>query len=380
MGRPASPAESVNVIPASDLILDQTCTLLAAMRTGKNPLEITTSPWKIPVPILSHLLQTAELTSGQLPQTDNTRNFLEAKRGEALAYLARYWLKSRNFNELRLLPGLRCEDGFTNDPLQTRQTILGWLSALPQNSWWNLASFINAVHERHPDFQRPAGDYDSWFIFSETSGIYLRGFSTWDDVEGALIRFMITGPLHWLGLMDLATASPQGEITAFRPSRWAEALWHGAVPAGVDEENDTIRMTSDGRLLLTRLTPRSVRYQVARFGVWEGGGEGEYHYRLTTDSMERARQQGLRPSHLLSLLKRYGASPVPPNLVKALERWEKSGSQINIQQNTLLRVASEDILTAFKTVAGGTLFGRNAEPDHGGGKTGWGNAGEKGAG
>ena len=35
-------------------------------------------------------------------------------------------------------------------------------------------------------------------------GDYLRGFSTWDEVDGALVRFLITGPMHWLGLVDLA--------------------------------------------------------------------------------------------------------------------------------------------------------------------------------
>ena len=107
------------------------------------------------------------------------------------------------------------------------------LSTLPQDKWWSLSSFVAAVHERQPDFQRPAGDYDSWFIRREGSTDFLRGFSTWDEVDGALIRFMIAGPLHWLGILDLATPAPNGSVTAFRFSRWAPALLDGAFPEGL---------------------------------------------------------------------------------------------------------------------------------------------------
>ena len=69
-----------------------------------------------------------------------------------------------NFNELRLLPGLKFEGDWTNDPLRTRQAILELVSQIPENRWWSLAAFVAAVREQHPDFQRPAGDYDSWFI------------------------------------------------------------------------------------------------------------------------------------------------------------------------------------------------------------------------
>ena len=61
---------------------------------------------------------------------------------------------------------------------------------------------MTAVHQQQPDFQRPAGDYDSWFLRDQQSGEFLRGFEHWDEVDGALLRYLICGPLHWLGGVD----------------------------------------------------------------------------------------------------------------------------------------------------------------------------------
>ena len=90
------------------------------------------------------------------------------------------------------------------------------LDDLPRQTWWNLKSFIEAIKEQHPDFQRPAGDYDSWFIRDAANGHYLRGFTDWDLVDGALIRFLLADVMHRLGLLDLASPGEGREASAFR--------------------------------------------------------------------------------------------------------------------------------------------------------------------
>ncbi len=112
-----------------------------------------------------------------------------------------------------------------------------YLSRLPQETWWSLNSFVAGIHEKQPDFQRPGGDYDSWFIQRAGEKNFLRGFDTWEEVDGALIRFLISGPLHWLGWYDLAAPTAGASPTAFRPSAWAKALWQGQAPAGLAERD-----------------------------------------------------------------------------------------------------------------------------------------------
>jgi hypothetical protein len=363
LGRPASPLETTHVIPANDRLLDHACTLLAALRLDLKLEKLATPGWEVPVPILRSLLLAAGLLDANYaPLPETTRAFLEANRSVALSQLCRAWLSSLSFNDLRTMPGLLFEGEWNNHPLETRQSILAMLSSLPQDKWWNLASFVAAVRERQPDFQRPAGDYDSWFIRKEGSQDYLRGFSSWDELDGALIRFIITGPLHWLGIMDLAAQSPDEHPAAFRPSTWAAALTLGQPPKGMPAENAPVRVTAAGHLRLTNLTPRSVRYLIARFCEWDDEEVKEYHYFLTPVSLERARQQGLRISHLVSLLKKHAAGPLPPSLVMALERWEQFGVQAGIKKTSLLRVASPDILEALRKTRSARYLGEALNP------------------
>ncbi len=347
LGRPASPGESATVIPASDRVLDHACTLLAALRMGLDVDKLDAAGWNIPPRALRALLYSAGLLDSQwMPIPEPARAFLEAPRGQALAELAAAWMDSETFNELRMLPGLAFEGEWLNDPVTARHTLLDLLTHLPENQWWSLPAFVSGVAERHPDFQRPAGDYDSWFIRRESDGTFLRGFSTWDEVDGALVRFLITGPLHWLGIFDLAAPAPGAAPTAFRHSGWGAALWHGS-PPDLPKETAQARATSDGLIRMPPLAPRAARYQIARFCQWEAETAQEYRYRVTPGALERARAQGLRASHLISLLRKHAAAPLPPTLIAALERWEKLGTQAHTEHPTLLRVTSPDILAAL---------------------------------
>jgi hypothetical protein len=286
------------------------------------------------------------------------------------------------FNELCTLPGLSVEGDWQNDPLRTRQSVLDFLSTLPGgldgfaarpleagaqkgstrgNPYWSLNAFVAAVHQAHPDFQRPAGDYDSWYLRDETSGEFLRGFEHWDEVDGALLRYIITGPLHWLGIIDLAGPEKDAPSTAFRFSRWAPALLHGAAPSDLKAEAETVQISSEGRLFVPRLAPRLVRYQIARFTEWEGENGGVYRYRVTPGALERARQQGLRASHLLALLRRQAPS-VSPSLARALERWEERGSEARLERLLVLRLSSPELLQTLRSSRAGRFLGEPLGP------------------
>ncbi len=345
LGRPATPAEREHVIPVSDRILDDATTLLAALRLNLSPAPTLSCP----AAFLQALFSSAGLLdAGGLLLPEPVRAFLEAPRGEALTQLAKAWLRSETVNDLRQVPGLVFEGEWQNDALRARQAMLDFLSAVPAEKWWFLPAFITDIRQRHPDFQRPAGDYDSWFIRREDSEQFLRGFEHWDQVDGALIRYLISGPLHWLGIVDNAAPGEGKAVSAFRYSRWAVALLSGAAPDGLPAEDEKLKLGAGARLRVARLAPRAVRYQIARFCEWEEEQQEAYRYRLTPSSLARAKQQGLTVTHLLALLRRH-ADAVPPTLVKALERWEQHGAEANVEQVTVLRLSTPELLQTLRT-------------------------------
>lgn len=382
MGQPAMRREHAYPTPANDYILDDACTLLAALRaditidklTQYQPAPVSASPLAVllavpPSPLFA-LLNTAGLLEQQgKPLPEATRAFLEAPRAEALAQLAKAWLESQNFNELRMLPGLSFEGNWSNDAWQTRNTLLGYISKIPAGTWWSLPAFVSDIKQRHPDFQRPAGDYDSWFIKDTESGDYLRGFDHWERVDGAVVRYLICAPMHWLGMVDLAYSIPVkssadtagNKASAFRLSTWSSTLLKGKAPSELIRQDDVIKASSDALLRLSRQVPLSVRYQVARFCNWEGYDGKAYRYRLTPASLRSAKQQGLHISHLIALLRRY-THALPPSLVRALERWEEHGCQASLQHLLVLRLKSPQLLDELRSSRAARYLGDQLGP------------------
>jgi hypothetical protein len=363
-GRPASAQEYAYISSVNDRILDHSCTMLAALRLGTGiPQEFASYGGEALTSTFIKSVLTAGglLDEASVPIPEPVRIFLEAKRGEALRQIFSAWKQSNVINELCLLPDLTIEGNWENDPLRARQVILEFLSSMPAGTWWSLGSFISAIKQRNPDFQRPAGDYDSWFIRAKANGEYLRGFVHWDEVDGRLIRYILTGPLHWLGILDLARQEAEQEVTAFRHSNWSKSLINGEAPKGLLVEDESLVVRSDARLSVRRLVPRRARYQVARFCEWVKETQDEYQYRITPVSLTRARQQGLKVSQLVSLLNRH-VKTLPPSLIKALERWDKLGNEARFEKMVVLRVVSEDILVALRKSRASRFLGESLGP------------------
>lgn len=359
LGRPATPVEKAHEIPATDHVLDDATTYLAALRMGETHF--------IPTLQLTALLTTVKLIKKDIPQTDTVKIFLEAPRLTALEMLFKAWLDSQTFDELRLIPGLICEGEWKNQPLVTREFLMNLVNSIPQNKWWSIPAFIRAIKEKYPDFQRPAGDYDSWFIKRESDGQYLRGFAYWDSVDGALVKYFIQ-VLHWLGKADLAAPEKGKEFTAFR-----------MVESKVERLKVEGKMvvSSNGKITVSRFFSRAARYQISRFCEWgDDGGHAAvsgseqraetqadgYKYQVTAQSLTHAKEQGLKAEQLLALLVKYTNGNVPPALVKALKRWQARGTEARVESLLVLRVSRPEVMEEMRNSKAGKFLGELLSP------------------
>lgn len=385
LGRVATPAEQQIKIFTSDRIVDDACTLLAAERIGVSLKQKFICQWYLPGYAESYLRFLRDLLTqaGLLDETaqpipEKIRAFLEESRGQTLVNLVKNWQESEVLNELGMIPGLVLEGGMENDVHLTRRKILEFIYQAPgqnfrvipdnqldgdnqgtgiERPFISLTAFVQAVRDTQPDFQRPAGNYDSWLIRERETGLFIRGYENWDRIDGAFLRFFITGPLYWLGLVDLARKEMDvSQVSAFRLSANAIDLLQGKSPAGLSVENKSWIVQSDGRIKAGRLSPRKARYQLARFCFSEAYGDDTYQYRITPESLDKARAQGLRTNHLVNLL--YGQSKrIPPSLVRALVRWEDQGKEAYFERVIVLRVKSPEIMQALRTSRAAKFLG-----------------------
>ena len=346
LGRAATPLEKAFEIPAADHILDDATTYLAALRLGDDESR---SRFLRDLPIL---LAAAGIIKNNALLPDAVKKFLEAPRKEAMDALYNAWLRSVEFDELRLIDGLICEGEWKNQPQVTREFLVNLIEDVPQGKWWSIPAFVKGIKEKYPDYQRPAGDYDSWFIKRQSDGQFLRGFAYWDVVDGALVKYLIR-MLHLLGKVSLAAPEEGKEPTAF--------FLLASLPDN-KEEGRKIVVASNGRITIPRTFSRTVRYQLARFCEWDEPRNDEYFYRVTAKSLQRANEQGLKAEQLLALLVKYTKETVPPAMVKALKRWDANGAEARVENLHLLRVSRPEVMEEMRKSKAGKYLGEALSP------------------
>ncbi|PKO05948.1 MAG: hypothetical protein CVU41_09155 [Chloroflexi bacterium HGW-Chloroflexi-3] len=350
-GRSATSKETQTIFTASDRILDDICTLLAAIRNSFS-IEILQEYCDIPADFLNKLIIDLKLISQKgILDPDQVRLFLETSREKSFLMLINHWIENKKLNEMELMSDFIIEGVLDRNHHKVRQFLLDQISLIPAGHWWNLESFISYVYQINPDFQRPAGNYDTWYIKKAKTGEYLRGFEHWDAIDGTFIRFMLTGPLYWLGLVDLACSENDNKIQAFKCSNWCSDLLSNKTPEGIKPEDVKFLIDSYGKIVIPLRFSRTIRYQISRFCDWNGKSKDGYVFQISPVSLQRAKDQGLKINHFLKIVQSVLPHPFPPKLKNALEKWENLGTQAHFTQAILLHVANPEAINHLQTTS-----------------------------
>ncbi len=334
------------IISTSDDLLDQICSLLAALR-GNIPINEFSRFIPLPrIHFLSALLQAQGIIDkdSSILDTGKLKDFLTLKRSTVFSNICFSWMEDGLINELKLLPNIIFEGKWKNDPKKTRKILLEIIVKLPQKKWYQISDFIDWIYHRHPDFQRSGGEYETWFIKDAVNDKYLNGFENWHRVEGELLYFFLTGPLFWMGILDLAVAKEGVQPFAFKKSGWADKLLEKKPIEYSTHEISEFTLRKNGAILLPVNTQRELHYQIARFCVWENIQSKHFRYKISQTAVRRAKTQHISTGQIKMLFQKSAKKPIPGNILAALDRWDKKQSQINLRKHILIRVVSPDIL------------------------------------
>ncbi len=347
-----------NVQQADTSIVDDLTTLLAFLRMYSAAVEydqfLPADVERIaPYLLVAHDLRlafilgvgaSADLITTQegraYPKRAGLQKWLNQPRSSQVKMLLDAWYSSTLYRDMWHVPGIHPDPdaGFPYDPRLGRQALVKMLREYaPPSDWWPIDDFIETVKAADPDFQRPGGDYDSWYI-QDDHDRYLRGFGSWDAVEGGLLNYYVRGPLHWLGLTDVSAEAAR--LTAY--GRAFIGLNDWPMPP---EPSDSVVVEDDGTLVVSRKVSRMDRYQVARFTTW-GEGNDPYRYRLDADGIQQAAAQGITTGHIATFLKRQlGDKPLPRAIARLLETWQGGAtSEVTFERLLVLRTVSPETL------------------------------------
>jgi len=367
---PLHPLEHVENTRAADTsIVDDMTTLLAYLQlhapllereafSGADVTALSKSLLQSDRARLAFLLQIGvgadliEVQGGRaLPKRAEARRWLGGSRAEQLRKLAETWRDTSAYVDLWHIPGLivEREAGTMNqyNPAGARGAVLTIMKhALPAQGWWSVDEFIDMIKQDSADYQRPNSDFDSWYIRSE-DGEYLSGLASWDAVDGALLDFLITSPLHWLGLLDLAQ-------DAARLTAYGRAFLGLSAYPNPTETSEKIEIAPEGILRVSRKVARIDRFQIARFATWGAVENGVYAYKIDPESISRAAGQGINTGHIAAFISRAtGDAPLPSALASLLNNWKAGAvATVQIERVLILRTTSPEIMRQIMETPG----------------------------
>lgn len=347
--RPIPPPPQSRLLLADDSLLEDVGTLLGFLRherlrltaTGPHAEDIDHFVQRLQVPYteddpdlnvrLALLLHLANrlgwLRRGEEGTVSLTSNrvqaFLEKTRAEQRQSLWEAWRDSPDWNDLCRTPGLECTETGTwrNDPLQTRNSILQLFAKLQPGAWYSQSEVIQAIKQSEPDFQRPTGDYQGWYIRNTNTQEFLKGFDQWNAVEGALLRFLIRGPLHWLGALDLAEPSA-GDDWMLSLSQWGSRWLGQDSPQPHEAPHGPIVVAEDFSIAAPVGTALSDRFRIERFANWQASYPN-FVYQINQRSLKRAAEQGISTERITEFLQQHTRT-IPPKVAAALARFGTS--------------------------------------------------------
>ncbi len=305
--------------------------------------------------LLLHLGQRADLLTiahGRLrPERDAIRNWLQADPAQQVQLLQNTWRADPTWNDLWQVPGLVPQPtGWENSPLLARSKILGYLEQIdaPAGEWLSLDNFVAAIKRLNPDFQRPDGDYQSWYI-QDADGNSLMGFEHWDKVDGALIRFLLTHILPLLGAVDLGCPAETGHPTAFCLTPLGEAfLLERPFTPTRPKKPVFLRVENDFYVRVPAQASLYDRFQLARFAELDRRENKRVVYHISRTSISRAAKNGVTADQITAFLTRATNNQIPLKVVETLRTWGARFATVKFEQATLLRLKDEQLMAELR--------------------------------
>ncbi len=246
-----------------------------------------------------------------------------------------------------------------------RQLILRALSCLPDGEWVALDNLNPLLRALWPRFDEQAvrqyygyGAKPAWFLTYRGRDLKPDNEQDWQIAQGAFIRQMITGPLHWLGLADVSLKN--GVLVAARFHGLANLYWdrvetpasiRAVATTSVPPPTEAVKMNESSITVdptAISAQAHSLLDQIARL---DQAVPGSFVYRLDAQAAHHSFEKGVALTDILHDWERFMAVPLPQNIRNQLEAWWRAYGQVRIYQDvTLIEFGDDYTLTEMKAV------------------------------
>lgn len=269
------------------------------------------------------------------------------------------WLETPLWDELLYLPEVTVRPGASptepahEEVVRGRQNVMTRLTYEPLGAWQALTTLIARTKLYIPNLLFPRNYGPRAERYSSTSNPYgwdfrlRRGWLThregWHMVEGGFIRAILSGPLYWLGLVEL---NQEEMPTAFSLLPMLKmTISDDFVPQ--QEQAGRLIVQPNFELIILAPVSEALLVSLDRFAE-RVSLELIAQYRLTKASVTRAIQTGMHAEAIQKTLEEAVEGEIPQNVCYSLIEWERQIRRVELWQNaTLLEVDDPALLDSL---------------------------------
>lgn len=240
--------------------------------------------------------------------------------------------------------------------VDARRFLVRLLELLPTDVWLSVESLQEVVWKLWPDFlygrerYATAGTRDRfWWLEADGRRLDVKRFADWRRGPGAVVVALVAGPLHWLGLADLA--GPAEHPRAFRLRPACRLLSASPPPVGSDLAQVAIGPGLDVRVSPGHDDP-AIHELLAMFGTLREASPRGFVYTLTIEGVRASFEAGHTADDLLASL-RARTDRVPEEFQATLLRWWEAYGRLRLYEGlTLLEFADDFVLPELLAATG----------------------------
>ncbi|MHB8990298.1 MAG: helicase-associated domain-containing protein [Chloroflexota bacterium] len=291
---------------------------------GSSCLDVAVSRWEERWRFLLHLCLAGGWVVRQgstLVPSRGAARLLSGGAEEIRARLLERYLKDRGWSDLAAAGRVRQPLGARQvDEAAARRLLLHQLEAVSAEGWIDEGRFCETLRNLIPDFLREDYASLSWAVLDAATGVELYGPASWAGVEGEWLRYVLRGPLHWLGVVRWGLSSG-GKAMGFQLRRpVASTVPEGAGVSPAPEHTTTLSLGLGGEVESPEGFQMELLYRLEPYLELSRRGRRS-SYRLTRASVVRGLDTGGSWAELRELLETATGESLPPPLREEVERW-----------------------------------------------------------
>ncbi len=231
------------------------------------------------------------------------------------------------------------------DLLRARRTLLEQLGTLPVAVWISAERFSNRLLLGTPSLLVETHHIRMWAAVLQADDEYAaRHNQRLADIQSAFVGRAVSGPLHWLGIVDIALDDDR--LLAFRITKQGGQVLNlvnrtnmGQVAPHPDRQLDDegrVVVQPSFHILVLGPVPEFSLAQLELFAERLKADRSAFEYVLSQETVYRGQQSGLTVDGIVAALRQMSSVPIPTNVLRSLRDWDEQYQRIVFHKRVAL--------------------------------------------